>query len=221
MGALFWLSRYVGLTSPDPQHAVHTYAAKLGMEPVPHHIAEVQAGPLHFCIDPGDPAPPVLELMTPRLAEARPALRARGFTELVWKGVGETNLVADPFGNKWNVYQHDPADDDFPEEHPNVLPKIGLIHHRPHDVAHFYAALFEAKLSQRGTAFIIDSGPIRLRVQSGLPEGPTFWLHPDFDIGRLTDGPTKSYVIDDNKVCWRHADATDLEYAVVDFTEHA
>lgn len=173
---------------------------------------------LRLYIDPGDPGPVVFELLCDDLALTRQTLRNFGFQEISWQGHGALNLVVDPYEIRWNIYEDRsalPYKELDPSDEALLLPKIGIVTHLAPKAAAFYAEVLAEPLTTRSDCFIIDSGPMRLRVQGGLPEGPNLWLPNEFDLQTISPTAKKSYAIDENGVCWRKAGKSNKPHAVV------
>ncbi|MCB0827028.1 MAG: VOC family protein [Armatimonadetes bacterium] len=203
----FRLSPCVGICSPNATDAIELYRDALGARPIPGEgLVHLACGPLHIFVDPGQPRPPVFEFLVTNLADARKTAKASGFEEIVWQGQGGNNFLVDPFGVTWNV-THDLGFDpeEFGEGDSPVLPKLGILTHEPHNAAMYYSAMLGEPASKIGDAFIIDSGPIRLRIQAGLPVGSCLWLNSDFDPTLLGGQSGKSSLTDANRVHWRIA----------------
>lgn len=180
----FQLSKCVGLTVPDPDAAAQFYESWLGIKAT-HTVDGLQllGGGLTFFIDPGDRRPPLLEFLTDDLESARAILKGFGFAEEVWYGPGKLNLVTDPFGIHWNIYQLIPGDN-WPmiDSHlPPVAAKIALQIHETQRAAQFYADILAEPAMQTPSGWTIDSGDLRLIIEPGLPAGPLFYVDPDSD----------------------------------------
>lgn len=178
----FDLSPCVGLTTPHPDPLVKLYTTLF--ELAPNHSIDglkLNSESLSFFVDPGQRQSPILELSTPDLYAARPLLRALGFEELTWHGEGLLNLLSDPFGISWNVFQTLPKST-WPIINPNppiILPKIALHLHESTKAAQFYANLLQQSATKTPSGWTIDSNHIRLVIEPGLPHGPAFYVDPN------------------------------------------
>lgn len=175
----FALSHCVGLTTLHPDEAVKFYAELLGMEPAPSiEGLKLQAGKLAFFLDPGQRQPAILEIITDNLHTARPLLRSFGFEEQTWHGPGKLNLVTDPFGIAWNIFE-DTSDEEWPAlptSNPIVPAKIALHLHETAKAAQFYADVFQESATETPSGWTIDSNQVRLLIEPGLPHGPAFYI---------------------------------------------
>ena len=176
----FSLSNCVGLVTPDPGEAARFYQSRFGMRVSESDLyLELEAGPLELFIDPGRPRDLVLELVTDDLVAARTRAREFGFEELVWRGVGQSCLVQDPFGIVFNIHEDRlgirPVDVPKNESTCPIRASIGLIVPSPHEAAEFYASVFDLSYSQAiDHSYFLDPGAIRMRIEQG--EDPTAFL---------------------------------------------
>lgn len=177
------------------------------MFPSPQGLTFHCAG-VAFFLDPGSIRPPVLELVTADLAEARAEARIAGLEEAVWNGPGALNLVADPFGVLWNIH-HDP-EVFFAEPDPlGTTAKIGVHTHQPDQAAEFYSQLFLEPATRAENVWVIDTPLARFRVETGLPEGPVFFVPPGqepapFRPARPT-APAQTSITDPYGLTWKLA----------------
>ncbi|MBX3113090.1 MAG: VOC family protein [Fimbriimonadaceae bacterium] len=206
----FQLSKCIGLTVPNPDEAALFYESWLGINPTHTRDGlQLVGGGLTFYIDPGQRRQPLLEFLTEDLKEARPILRSLGFQEEVWYGPGKLNMVADPFGIQWNVYQEIP-DEPWPVidiGFPPIPAKIGLHIHEIEKAAQFYADLFEESATKTPSGWTIDSNGIRLIIEDGIPPGPIFFVDTNaekVEMSVLNElFGTKSTAVDDFGTPWK------------------
>lgn len=219
----FGLSRCVGLTAPHPDAMVQKYRDALGWEMLTSDQGLcLTDGALRAYVDPGERRPPVLELLTDHLSAARGQLRALGFEEVTWKGSGELNLVVDPFGNSWNIFElgADDEDEDFDFDSP-TLARIGLHTHEPAKVAEFFSTVLERPATLSGHVWVIDSDPVRLRIEPGLPNGPVFLLEDSLQLQALGSQPGQSTLTDTWGITWRVLPRPPASTAVISEAPHA
>lgn len=217
----FALSHCVGITILNPDEAVKFYADLLGMTPAPSiEGLKLQAGPLAFFIDPGQRQPAILELTTDNLAEARPALRSFGFQEQTWHGPGKLNLVTDPFGNSWNIFEDNQEFDwpSLPTSNPVVPAKIAVNVHETQKAAQFFADVLQESATETPSGWTIDSNQVRLILEPGLPPGPAFYI--DLQAANNPDKimeffQTKSTQVDPFGIAWKLITRPTPEKAVV------
>lgn len=217
----FEVSPCIGLTVPDPGEASRYYQNALGMKLVGlQDGVELAAGPIRFFIDPGRPRVPVLELLTQNLAQARQDLRGFGCEEVIWKGPDEANIVVDPFGIRWNVFECPDFDPLFPSLDPGdcpVLPKIGIQTPYAIKAADFYANLCQHAHSISHDAWFVDGRFVRLRIEDLLPPGPAFFVDPGFDLSQIDERAVgeSAVAVDPFGVRWRPGPANPSDIAAV------
>ncbi len=217
----FELSECIGLTTLQPDEAVKLYTELFGMTQSPSHDGlKLSTGKLAFFLDPGPRQPPILELLTEDLIEARPILRALGFEEQTWHGPGKLNLVTDPFGIAWNIFQSAPESEwpSLPTTHPAIPAKIALHLHETQRAAQFYADVFEESATKTPAGWTIDSNQIRLIIEPGLPQGPAFYVDPQAcpDPQSLTEFfEGRSCTVDQHGVTWKLISRPTSEMAVI------
>jgi hypothetical protein len=180
----FLLSRCVGLATPEPHTAEQYYRNRLGMRILGNEAGtELAAGPLRLFIDPGSRRPLVLELLTPRLDEARTTVRSLGFEEVVWKGQGQSCLVRDPFGLTLNIFEDPGAflpSGIEPPEDSVVKPCLGALTPDPEPMAQFYGKVLASPSNRLADgSFAVDSGSLRMRFREGVETRPALWLAND------------------------------------------
>lgn len=215
----FRLSRCVGVTAEKPQQASKWYSSKLGMRIVPGESGvQLDAGILQFYIDPGKRSSPVLELLSDDLDRARAEARTLGFREAAWNGLDKLNLLIDPFGVKWNVFQWVGDLDDYEENIAScrVSPKIGVLCADPELSARFYANMLGEAATQAPDAWIIDSGPVRMRLELGLPLGPVFYLSNGTPLTTIGGSDGAMTVTDANGVTWKAQATAQSDKAVTE-----
>ncbi len=223
----FEVSPCIGLTVPDPGLASRFYQEVLGMKLVGvRDGVELSAGTLRFFIDPGRLRVPVLELLTENLDKARLDIRTFGCEEVIWKGPEEANIVVDPFGFRWNIfecpepdnYQFAPEGDLSP-----ILPKIGLQTPYTIKAADFYADLCDHARSLSHGAWFVDGRFVRLRIEDLLPPGPAFFLDPGFDLTQIDPRATgeQAVAVDPYGLRWRPGPANPSDIAVVQTKAHS
>lgn len=186
----FLLSRCVGLVTPEPGVAAMFYQNHFDMRlGTTEAVLELVAGPVRIYLDPGQPRPAVLELVTEDLAQARADARKFGFEELCWRGEGQSCLVRDPFGLVFNVFEDRTAFlpiDLEPPEPGFVKACVGALVPEPEEVADFYADILESMSSRLPDgSYIVDSGAMRMRFRNGDSASPVVWLKPDAPTQRL------------------------------------
>lgn len=186
---MFRLSPCIGLVTSDPTAAADFYVRHLGMGLAHASGTQLLAGSLRLFIDPGMPRPLVFELATPRLGDARPILRGLGFDEVVWTGVGGSNLVRDPFGLVVSIYQanEEPLVDVFvPVANHLVRPCLGALVPNPKEAATFYSRVLDDEAVRLSDAsFALESGGLRLRFRQGPLPRPALWLRQEAPISEL------------------------------------
>ena len=101
----YQISDCISLTVADRDAALRFNEEMVGPSTGEGREIALQSRSLHLFVDEGAPVGPVLELEVADLTKAREDLRSRGFTELRWGGVGESNYVRDPHGIVWNIWQ--------------------------------------------------------------------------------------------------------------------
>lgn len=178
----FQLSKCIGLTVSHPQQAAEFYESWLGISPLhtPEGLQLPGAG-LTFFLDPDDRRPPLLELLTDDLESARTMLSHFGCREEVWYGPGKLNLISDPFGLHWNIYQQIP-ENPWPvikSNLPSVPAKLTIQTHETEKAARFYADLLNEPAMETPSGWAIDSNGIRLIIEPGLPPGIVFTVDSD------------------------------------------
>ena len=197
--------------------AAQVYAASLGMSAASGSSQiELVAGVFHFFIDPGKPHAPVLELLTNDLAKARAAARSLAMEEVVWKGVGNLNLLVDPFGVRWNVYEvaSELPDINTEFEESEVMPKLAI--HAPElsKAADFYATLFEMTHFRTPNGYVMDHGAIQLSIEEGLPIGPVFYVSSSEVLERLGASTGRKIFTDAFGVTWKCQNLASFQTAV-------
>lgn len=216
----FRTSRCVGIAAKDPAEASRFYQEVVGMKLVGlSEGIELDAGGLTVFVDPGPPRPPILELETTDLHEAKKDLRRFGFEELSWNTPDAPNLVVDPHGVRWNIIE---------KQEPALLPvkphvaspvqaKIGLQTPFPERTAHFYAQLLDCPPTPSLDGWIIDDILVRILLQDRLPVGPVFYLEPGFDISKIDETAVGEdpLALDPFGVRWKLGPAQFSENAVV------
>ena len=215
----FRLSRCVGICAEKPQQASKWYSVKLGLRgSADAGAVQLDGGILQFFIDPGKRSSPVLELLAEDLDHARAEARVMGFREAAWNGLDKLNLLIDPFGVKWNVFQWIGDLDDYEDNLDGCLvsPKVGILCEDPEASAQFYANMLGEPATHSPEAWIIDSGPVRLRLEKGLPLGPVFYLTSGTPLTRLGASERASTVTDANGVTWKAQPATTISQAVTE-----
>lgn len=211
----FSLSRCVALQTPRPAEALEFYRTQLDMQLVGHqHGTELAAGGLRFFIDPGN-LRLMYELQTTDLRVARREIGALGLELVEWGGPERANLVVDPFGLIWNIHEAPPSPMDPLEDDALVMLKLGLNTHRRADAAEFYARLLDVPVTFTGPAAILDSGPVRMRIEPGLPEGPVLWVRPGTDMTLLGGAVHATAVTDPFGVRWRVSPGAKSDLAAV------
>jgi catechol 2,3-dioxygenase-like lactoylglutathione lyase family enzyme len=211
----FSLSRCVALQTPRPAEALEFYRTQLDMRFVgDQRGTELAAGGLRFFIDPGNPRL-MFELETSDLSVARREIGALGLELIEWGGPDRANLVVDPFGLMWNVFEAPPRTLEPLDEDALVMLKLGLNTHRRADAAEYYARLLDVPVTFSGPAAILDSGPVRLRIEPGLPEGPVLWVRPGTDMTRLGGAIHATAVTDPFGVRWRVSPGAKSDLAAV------
>lgn len=218
------LSRCVGLVTPDPEVAANYYQTHFGMTQVQSEAGvELCAGPLRLFLDPGQPKPMVLEVITPDLREARPIVRRLGYEEIVWRGPGQSCLVRDPFGLVFNIHEDRSAFLllDIDGSQTGFLKScLGAIVSSPVDVAGFYAEVLESTADRLpdGT-YLVESGPLRLRFKQGILTTPVVWMRSDAPIDKLMaagcHGSEPSVLTDPFGLSWCAESLRQTERAVV------
>lgn len=215
------LSRCVAILTAQPEQALQHYQSWLGLRSNDTlEGVEIDTGSLKIFIDQGQRNGTLFELLVDDLDHARADLRRRGFFELAWRGPGKPNLVRDPFGIEWNIHQGEiteswPSLDATPSPIP---PKLIILSQDAKAAAEFYAMTLAEPATQSPAGWIIDSGPIRILIEPGIPTGSALCVDSTADgvdtaqTEALFGG--KSIAVDPFGVTWKRLLSTELEHAV-------
>ena len=152
---------------------------------------EFVAGPMHIFLDPGPKGEAIFELLASDLEAAQGRLKFYGYEEIIWNGLGKANLVRDPFGLVFNVFEYgeDEVIDLNAELETMYRPLMGAVCPSPGPVAEFYSMVLQrpANLLADGS-YLVSGGDVSLRFRAGKAEGPVVWLAHDAPIENLIEG---------------------------------
>ena len=105
---MFKFSQHIAISTPDYDKAVKFYKDVLGFE-VNREIAddsiELKADQNILCLDKSKKPGLTLELIVDDLEKAKAELIKRGCKILCWEGKGLPNVVEDPFGVQFNIWE--------------------------------------------------------------------------------------------------------------------
>ena len=188
----FRVSPCIGLVTPHLDKASRFYRdrMKMSLESVEEGM-EFVAGPMHIFLDPGPKGEAVFELLAPDLDAARGRLRFYGYEEIVWNGIGKANLVRDPFGLVFNVFEYgeDEVIDLNAELQTMYRPIMGAVCPSPAPVAEFYSMVLQRPANRLADgSYIVSGGDVSLRFRAGAAAGPVVWLAHDAPVENLIEG---------------------------------
>ncbi|HXH61092.1 MAG TPA: VOC family protein [Fimbriimonadaceae bacterium] len=187
----FRISPCIGVVTPNVEQALEFYRDVMGMEVDDTDDGiELVAGPLHLFLDPGPQGQAVFELLVDDLETAQGKLRFYGFDTLVWSGPERANLVRDPFGLVFNIFEFD-EDEPLtaePETASMYRPVIGYVSPSPRPVAEFYSAILQQPANRLADgSFFISSGEVGMRFRRGEAESQIVWLAHSAPVESLID----------------------------------
>lgn len=185
----FRVSPCIGLVTPDVGRAAQFYVEEMGMDIEDQgEGVELLAGPLHLFLDPGPMGQPVFELLVSDLDDASGRLKFYGFETIVWNGVGSANLVRDPFGLVFNVFEFG-DDDEFEsaiQQEGTFFPHIGAVTTDLKSISEFYCAILQQPANKLSDdSVLISGGDLCLRFVEGESNASVVWLGPGANLSRL------------------------------------
>lgn len=187
----FRISPCVGLCTPDIETASQFYCEAMGMMLDSFEEgAELIAGPMHIFLDKGPRGSIVFELLTPDLETAKGKLKFYGFETVAWNGAGRANIVRDPFGLVFNVFEY--GEDEEVEVdrdgHPFYRPIIGAVTPSPKPIAEFYSMVLQQPANRLSDgSYILSGGDVSLRFRPGETDAQVLWLAYDAPVELLID----------------------------------
>ena len=185
----FRISPCVGLCTPDLDKATRFYCDAMGMDLDSFEEgAELIAGPMHIFLDPGPRGSSVFELLTPDLEAAQGKLKFYGFEIVAWNGPGKANIVRDPFGLLFNVFEFEEEDELAidPEGHRIYRPMVGAVTPSPKPIAEFYSMVLQQPANRLAdSSYIISGGDVSLRFRMGETDAQVLWLTHDAPVQNL------------------------------------
>ena len=221
----FRISPCVGLVTPDLDKASRFYRDSMHMTLESFEEGmEFLAGPLHLFLDPGPKGSIIFELLTPDLEAAQGKLKFYGFDVITWKGIGKANLVRDPFGLVFNVFEYGEDDQiDLNAEGDSMFrPLIGAVAPTIAPMAEFYSMVLQQPANKLADgSYIVSGGEVSIRFRSSEHEGPVIWLAHGTDVdGMVASGCKKlegdeNLLIDPFGVCWTVEPRSESTHAVV------
>jgi catechol 2,3-dioxygenase-like lactoylglutathione lyase family enzyme len=188
---MFRVSPCVGLSTPDLDEASRFYCDAMGMDLEAFEDgAELLAGPMRIFLDPGPRSSAVFELLAPNLEDARGKLKFYGFEVVAWNGVGRANIVRDPFGLIFNVFEYDDEDllDINLGEHRMYRAMIGAVTPQPKPLAEFYSMVLQQPANKlTDGSYLLGGGNVGMRVRKGEVDAQVLWLSHEAPVEHLLD----------------------------------
>jgi hypothetical protein len=132
----------------------------------------------------------VFELLAPDLEDARGKLKFYGFDVVAWNGTGRANIVRDPFGLVFNVFEFDDEDsiDLGLGEHRLYRAMIGAVTPSPKPLAEFYSMVLQQPANKlTDGSYLLAGGDVAMRVRRGEVDAQVLWLAHDAPVQRLLD----------------------------------
>lgn len=183
------MSPCVGLCTPDLDKASRFYCDAMAMDLDSFEDgAELIAGPMHIFLDPGPRGSAVFELLTPDLEAARGKLKFYGFEVAAWNGLGKANIVRDPFGLVFNVFEFDEAEElaIAQDGHRVYRPMVGAVTPSPKPMAEFYSMVLQQPANRlTDGSYLISGGDVSLRFRLGETDAQILWMSHEAPIERL------------------------------------
>lgn len=186
--------------------------------------AELRAGPLRIFLDDGPRASPVFELLTPNLDDAKGKLKFYGFEVISWYGVGRANIVRDPFGLLFNIFEFD-EDDSIDLQlgnHRIYRPIIGATSPAPKPISEFYSMVLQQAANKLNDgSFLLSGGDVGFRVRPGEVDAQVLWMSHEAPVDHLIDSgctPLEedlSVITDPYGLCWAVETRLQSSHAVV------
>jgi catechol 2,3-dioxygenase-like lactoylglutathione lyase family enzyme len=199
----FRVSPCVGLSTPDLDSASRFYCDAMGMELESFEDgAELLAGPLRIFLDPGPRSSAVFELLAPDLDGAQGKLKFYGFEVVAWNGVGRANIVRDPFGLVFNIFEFDEADTVELDlgEHRVYRPMIGAVTPSPKPLAEFYSMVLQQPANRlTDGSYLLGGSEVSMRIRPGEVDAQVLWLSHDAPVEHYLDAGCRP-LEDDNSV---------------------
>jgi hypothetical protein len=164
--------------------------------------AELLAGPLRIFLDPGPRSTAVFELLAPDLDGAQGKLKFYGFEVVAWNGVGRANIVRDPFGLVFNIFEFDEADAIELDlgEHRIYRPMIGAVTPSPKPLAEFYSMVLQQPANRlTDGSYLLGGSDVSMRIRPGEVDAQVLWLSHDAPVEHLLDAGCQP-LEDDNSV---------------------
>ncbi len=152
--------------------------------------AELMAGPLRIFLDKGPRSSPVFELLTPSLDDAQGKLKFYGFEVVAWNGVSRANIVRDPFGLVFNIFEFD--EEDVIEldlaDHMVYRPTIGAVTPSPKPLAEFYSMVLQQPANRlTDGSYLLSGGDVSMRIRPGEVDAQVLWLAHDAPVEHFLD----------------------------------
>lgn len=221
----FRISPCIGLVTPDLNKASQFYRDSMHMTLESFEEGmEFLAGPLHLFLDPGPQGAVVFELLTPDLEAAKGKLKFYGYEIITWSGIGKANLVTDPFGLVFNVFEYGEEDliDLNTDDSGMFRPLIGAIAPSTVPMAEFYSMVLQQPANKLADgSYIVSGGEISMRFRVGESEGPVIWLSHGTEISALVnsgceqDSKDERLLTDPFGVRWTVEPRSESTHAVV------
>ncbi len=219
------VSPCIGLVTPEIERAAEFYVNAMGMGlDEEQDSVELLAGPLHLFIDPGPIGQPVFELLVEDLDASEGKFKFFGFETLVWNGVGKANLVRDPFGLVFNVFEY--GDDDYFEvaagSDGSFCPHIGAVTPDTKAVAEFYSTVLQQPANKLSDgSILVSGGELGLRFMKGTVNVGVIWLAHSVSVPQLVRSGCESIedggrvIADPFGLCWAIEKRQAATHAVV------
>ena len=187
----FRISPCIGVCTPDIETASQFYCEAMGMDLDSFEEgAELIAGPLHLFLDKGPRGSVVFELLTSDLEAAQGKLKFYGYETVSWNGAGRANIVRDPFGLVFNVFEYG---DDEPLEvdrdsHRVYRAMIGAVTPSPKPIAEFYSMVLQQPANKlTDGSYLLAGGDVSLRFRPGETDAQVLWLGHEAPVDLLID----------------------------------
>lgn len=219
----FRVSPCIGIESKKWEAVARYYQSHFGLATHGYQNGvEVNCGTIRFFIDSAPRNRVVLEMLSPNLDEARARCRLLGFIELLWRPETRSHLVEDPFGVVWNIFEEPKAFTvpDFWLMQENLIrPTIGIQTSSLSAAREFYGQLFEAAAHPlMDGSLLLETEPIRLRIEAGQRTCVGLWLNPEAVIANMEMKPDRRAPgrwLDPWGLMWRQEARPAPSYAIV------
>ena len=178
--------------TPNVDGAMQFYRDRMGMTLGSLEEGLVlEAGPMRMYLDPGPISKTVFEILTLDLAAAKAKLRFYGYEVVNWMGPGKTNLVRDPFGLEFNVFEQ--AEESWveivPDEHVHFRPIIGAAASSVPPIAEFYSMVLQSPANRLSDgSLLISGGSVGMRVFDSEHDFPAVWLSNVAPVEQMIEG---------------------------------